>query len=156
MNLRLQCQMEHNRLQCQLKVPKRESWLNNFFGKIGDQLEDLTYVSIITGTGNTYAKIQPGADNIVEELEKNQITILARTNIELDGDITIIVPTKDGQGVSVNQEIMTIHKENTAVAVANWNNFMNMIMQVIKIIAELAGMKNVDVLDKLSFKTTAS
>ena len=129
--------------------------MNNFFGKIGDQLEDLTYVSIITGTGNTYAKIDASADNIVEELEKNQITILARTNIELDGDITIVIPTKDGQGVSVNQEIMAIHKENTAVAVANWNNFMNMIMQVIKIIAELAGMRNVDVLDKLSFKTTA-
>ena len=134
---------------------KRDSWLNNFFGKIGDQLEDLTYVSIITGTGNTYAKIQASADNIVEELEKNKIIILARTNIELDGDITIVVPTKDGQGVSVNQEILAIHKENTAIAVANWNNFMNMIMQVIKIIADLAGMKNVDVLDKLSFKTTA-
>ena len=56
------------------EAPKRESWLNNFFGKIGDQLEDLTYVSIITGTGNTYAKIEASADNIVEELEKNQIT----------------------------------------------------------------------------------
>ena len=93
---------------------------------------------------------------MVEELEKNQITILARTHIELDGDITMVVPTKDGQGVSVNHEILTIHKENIAVAVANWNNFMNMIMQVIKTIAELAGIKNVDVLDRLSFKTTAS
>ena len=137
--------------------PKRtENWLNNFFGKIGDQLEDLTYVSIITGTGDTYAKIEASASSIVEELKNNQITILARTNIELDGDIVIVVPTKDGQGVSVNQEILAIHKENTAIAVANWNNFMNMIMQVIRIIADLAGMKNVDVLDKLSFKTTAS
>ena len=85
--------------------------MNNFFGKIGNQLEDLTYVSIITGTGNTYAKIEASADNIVEELEKNQIIILARTNIELNGDITMVVPTKDGQGVSVNQEILTIHKE---------------------------------------------
>jgi hypothetical protein len=136
--------------------PKRESWLNNFFGKIGDQLEDLTYVSIITGTGNTYARIDPASDDIIAELEKNQITILARTNIELDGDITVIVPTKDGQGVTVNQEIMTIHKENTSIAVTNWNNFMNMIIQVIKIIAELAGMSNVAILDKLSFKATAS
>ena len=135
--------------------PKRESWLNNFFGKIGDQLEDLTYVSIITGAGNTFAKIDPGSNDIVGELEKNQITILARTHIELDGDITVIVPTKDGQGVTINQEILTIHKENTVTAVTNWNNFMNMIMDVIKIIAQLAGMKNVDILDKLSFKATA-
>ena len=136
--------------------PKRESWLNNFFGKIGDQLEDLTYVSIITGAGNTFAKIDPGSNDIVAELEKNQITILARTNIELDGDITVIVPTKEGQGVIVNQEILAIHKENTVTAVTNWTNFMNMIIDVIKIIAQLAGMKNVDILDKLSFKATAS
>lgn len=131
---------------------KKEGWLNTFFGKIGDQLEDLTYVSVITGTGNTYAKIEPGSDNIIDALKAGQVTILARTNIELDGDITVIVPTKDGQGVTVNQEIMTIHKESTSVAVQNWESFLNMIITLINAIAKLAGIGTDNIVEKLSLR----
>lgn len=132
--------------------PKKESWANSFFSKIGDQLEDLTYCEIITATAtNPASRIKTSAENVLDELNPPGFAILARTKIELDGDILMILPTDPSSGgAKIDKDIMDIHKQNTTVAVENWKNFLNMVIGVVNNIVELTGMDKKDVLEKFS------
>ncbi len=115
----------------------KDGLFSRFFGKIGRQLEDLTFVEIITAAGDTKIQIDPEADNILTTL--NKVSVLARTRIELDGDILEIVPTDQGGEARINKDIMDIHKENVDAAVQNWNNFMKTVLQVIELMSSITG-----------------
>jgi hypothetical protein len=65
------------------------SLLDNIFAKITDQLKDLSYVEVITAKGSPDVKIDSDK-NVLEAL--NAVEILARTKIELDGDIITVLP----------------------------------------------------------------
>ena len=133
-----------------------QGFLANFFGKIGEQLQDLSYVEIVTATSTApLVKINADAPNLLDELEKPGMTILARTIIQLSGDIIMIIPTENGNTKVINKDIMDIHRENTAVAVANWNQFLNLIITAVKDIAELAGLKQADLFNNFIIKEQA-
>jgi hypothetical protein len=68
----------------------QRSLLDNIFAKITDQLKDLSYVEVITAKGSPDVKIDSGKENVLEAL--NTVEILARTKIELDGDIITVLP----------------------------------------------------------------
>jgi hypothetical protein len=132
----------------------KQGFLSKFFGKIGDQLQDLSYVEVVTTTSTSpLVKINPDAKDILDELEKPGIAILARTRIELDGDIVMILPAENGDTKVINKDIMNIHKENTTVAVANWTQVLNLAITAVKNIAELAGLKQTDLFNNFVIKT---
>jgi hypothetical protein len=116
----------------------KEGFFSRFFGRIGRQLENLTYVEVVTAAGDPKTQIDPEASNVLDTL--NQVSVLARTRIELDGDIVEILPMEQSGQASINKDVMDIHKENTAAAVQNWNNFMNTILNVVSMLGKLAGM----------------
>jgi hypothetical protein len=139
----------------QPEPPAKENWVNKLFGDIGDQLQDLTYVEVATGSAKVLSdvKINPGAKDVLDELNRTGVTVLARTRIELDGDIVMLLPTEgEGGVIKINKEVMDLHKENTTVAVNNWNNFLNLILATVKVLTTLLGLKEGELLDKLSFK----
>jgi hypothetical protein len=129
---------------CSLHLPRtqpsrsKDGLFARFFGKIGRQLEDLTYVEVITAAGDTKTQIDPEADNILSTL--NKVSVVARTRIELDGDILEIVPTDQGGEAKINKDIMDIHKENVDAAVQNWTNFMKTILQVVELMSSITGL----------------
>jgi hypothetical protein len=130
-------------------IPYRywQQWLSKFFRRIGKQLEDITYVEVLT-TGADCSKLKLTEDNpeIDDALKvSGELSILARTRIELDGDIVVFLPLQNGvqQQASVNDEILNIHRENVKMAIENWHNFLNTAIEAAKIIAILAGYKDV-------------
>jgi hypothetical protein len=129
------------------------TWFSKFFGKISDQLQDLTYVDVLTvSSENMYIDIDTKAPVIKDELEKKKFKLLAETKIELDGDIVLVLPIEGTEG-KVNTEILSIHKENVTAAVENWNNVLKMIMEVIKTFAGFAGLKETEIFDKFMIDT---
>jgi hypothetical protein len=132
----------------------QRSLLDNIFAKITDQLKDLSYVEVITAKGSPDVKIDSGKENVLEAL--NTVEILARTKIELDGDIITVLPiTKVNGEDKINQEIMKVHKENVEVAVQNWKSFMDTILNAVSLIADLAGMGKTDIRARLELSPTA-
>jgi hypothetical protein len=131
-------------------APKKP-WIDSFLGKIGEQLEDLTYVEIVTAIAMSPGiKIDAGADNIINELNKAEAGILARTKITLGGDTVLILPTDPQGGAKIYTEVMDIHKVNTAVAIENWRNFLNMIIDLVNKLVALTGLESKDLLTKFS------
>lgn len=94
---------------------------------IKNEMTDLTYVEIITAAStDTLANIDPRNENILLALKtlSGQVRVLARTRIELDGDIAFMVGgDQNGNVTTVNSEIMAMHKQHVDAAVQNWNFF---------------------------------
>ena len=67
-----------------------------------------------------------------------KVRALARTRIELDGDIGMLVPIKEDGGVSIDNDILNIHKQNVDIAVANWNSFVQNMLQALNILVSIA------------------
>jgi len=132
-----------------------KSLLDSLFAKLTDQLKDLSYVEVITAKGSPDVKIDSEKENVLDTL--NTVEILARTKIELDGDIVMILPiTKVNGEDRINQEIMKIHKENVEAAVQNWKSFMDTILNAVSLIAELAGLGKTDIRSRLEISPTAT
>ena len=112
--------------------PSAGGFFSKFINTIKREISDLSYVEVITAAGEPKTEINPDAENIIAALRAlNQITILARTRIELDGDIAVILPT-DKDNVKINNEVMAIHKQNVDTAVTNWNNFVHNILASVR------------------------
>ena len=103
-------------------------------------------MEVITAAGEPKTEINPDAEDIIAALKAlNQINILARTRIELDGDIAVILPT-DKDNVKINNEVMAIHKQNVDTAVTNWNNFVHNILSALELLISISGLPRTDVL----------
>lgn len=132
----------------------QKGFLDEIFVKVRDQLKDISYVEVITATGAPEEKIDSNKDNVLDAIAA--LEILARTTIELDGDIVMIIPTNRVNGeLKVNKEIMDIHKQNVDAAVQNWKSFMDTILNAINLITKLAGLGEVDVRAKLGLSVQA-
>jgi hypothetical protein len=135
------------------KPDKKKGFIANFIDTIKREIRDLSYMEIITTVGDVNANVNPDLELVIDALKKSELRIIARTRIELDGDIMVLLPTsnntKDGD-ITINQEIMALHKENVEVAVHNWNNFMNNMLTALKTVIEITGMTKSQVFDDLS------
>lgn len=63
---------------------------------------------------------------------------MARTRIELDGDIGMLLPTSADGSLTINNDILNIHKQNVDVAVANWNSFVQNMLKALDILVSIA------------------
>jgi hypothetical protein len=112
-----------------------------FMDTLKNELSDLSYIEIVTAAGDPKTEIDPNNDarDIVAALRSlDKVRALARTRIELDGDIGMIVPTKDNGDLSILNDILNIHKQNVDVAVANWNSFVQNMLQALNILVSIA------------------
>lgn len=135
----------------------KKSWSDRFLSRIGDQLQDLTFVEIITASASSASvKIDSSAENILDELNKANAEVLARTRIELDGDIVMLLPSDPQSGAKINKDIMDIHNNNTKAAVENWKNFLNMVVSLIDTMVTLTGLTKTDVLQKFSIESPST
>jgi hypothetical protein len=117
-------------------------------------------VEIVTAVGNPKTGINPDAEMVILGLKAEDIKILARTRIELDGDIRVLLPGDNNNEVSINREIMTIHKENVDPAVQNWNSFIHNMLSALDLLMSITGLSRSEVLTHfnlpVSSGTTAS
>jgi hypothetical protein len=146
--------MDAQEQKVQVTENSKKGFLDEIFAKVRDQLKDISYVEVITATGSPEQKIDSNKDNVLDAIAA--LEILARTTIELDGDIVMIIPTSRVNGeLKVNKEIMEIHKQNVDAAVQNWKSFMDTILNAISLVSKLAGLGDVDVRAKLGLSVEA-
>ena len=112
--------------------------VRDVFGEFGRKLvevfkavsEDLGTLTVVTTTGSvmTIEKKSTGAEvyDIKEE------GIVAKTIIEIDGDIIVKLPVKDqaGNAVELDERILQIHEENVAMAMENWRTFITTLVEI--------------------------
>jgi hypothetical protein len=122
-------------------TPKR-NWIERFIDVLKDQLLDLSYISITTCSGDTYAKIEPSSPNLLDTLKDQKLKIEARTIYELDADIIKVLPINNNNGkAEIDQEILKLHKESELLAIENWSKFVNTVIDVTKTILAISGVK---------------
>jgi hypothetical protein len=119
-----------------------ENWLQKLWKSVTDQLVDLSYISVTTCSGDTFANIDPTKDNVLQTLKDSKVQILARTIYELDADIIKIIPTSGPPGkTTIDKEVLSLHKESEQMAIANWQQFVTTVLKVIELITSLVGTK---------------
>jgi len=127
------------------------------------ELEDLSYMEIITATsekvdghidnegwdildslrrgnppsnsGNT-GEENIGADDM---LSLSNVKVLARTRIELDGDVFNLLRGENGTPIKLTAETMAMHELGAGLAVKNWGNFLNIVVNLAQIIGDIVG-----------------
>jgi hypothetical protein len=122
------------------EVKEKNLW-EKFMDTLKNELSDLSYIEIVTAAGDPKTEIDPNNDarDIVAALRSlEKVRALARTRIELDGDIGMIVPTKDDGNLSILNDILNIHKQNVDVAVTNWNSFVQNMLKALDILVSIA------------------
>ncbi|AEA47789.1 hypothetical protein Arcve_1793 [Archaeoglobus veneficus SNP6] len=102
-----------------------------------DALEDITTLQVVTVSGKERVlKVEKMEDVDGKEFIARRKTVIseerviAKTIIELDGDIILMLPVDDEGKISVEKEIMELHEKNVKIAVENWREFLKGIMSV--------------------------
>jgi hypothetical protein len=57
---------------------------------------------------------------------------------------------KEEEEITINQQIMDIHKENVKLAVENWNHFMDNIFSALRTLIDITGLSKSQVEYELS------
>ena len=119
-----------------------EAFLDNLKKTIKEYLTDLTYIDVTTLIGDpkkTKWKLDYTRD-IKEQIAEMDVTLLAKTVIELDGDITQILPGDHATGdVITDKEILNLHKESVDAAVENWDGFVKNMIEAVSQIRKFLG-----------------
>ena len=118
--------------------------LDNIIKQIAEAFEDLKAVVVVTAAVDTDAQISFNPKDAKldswKQLEniKTKITAMASTRMELDGDVYALIPAKSNEP-DIRQELLTLHKENVELATENWKKFLDGVLTVVEIGADMAG-----------------
>jgi hypothetical protein len=118
--------------------------LDNIITQIGEAFEDLKAVVVVTAAVDTDAQISFNPKDAKldswKQLEniKTKITAMASTRMELDGDVYALIPAKSNEP-DIRQELLTLHRENVELATENWKKFLDGVLTVVEIGADIAG-----------------
>ena len=141
-------------------VAEEKNLWQKFVEVMKRELDDLSYLEIVTASGDPITEIDPenNARDVVAAIKGlRTINVLARTRIELDGDIAMIVPSGAAAsapaaggaggpaagdaaagGTNIDQEVLAIHTQNVTTAVSNWNSLIINILRALDILVSMA------------------
>ena len=110
-------------VELEIDFRKRIDELNILFK---NWIEDVQTMDVVSATGNLKVKIDSTKQgSILDQLPsaEGELTIRARTTIQLDGDILSILPEKASNGGSqIDEQMIKIHKETVDMAMKNVSN----------------------------------
>lgn len=106
-------------------------------GKVLDDMAtDLYELSVVTTTGSvTTIEIDNKKDGTKKQVFDIQETgISAKTVIQIDGDIIVKIPVKDGEGnqIEIDERMLQLHEENVQMAMENWKTIITTLVSVVK------------------------
>ncbi|HEY7757297.1 MAG TPA: hypothetical protein VIA08_03605 [Nitrososphaeraceae archaeon] len=109
--------------ELEIDFRKRIDELNILFK---NWIEDVQTMDVVSATGNLKVKIDSTKQgSIIDQLPsaEGELTIRARTTIQLDGDILSILPEKASNvGSQIDEQMIKIHKETVDMAMKNVSN----------------------------------
>jgi hypothetical protein len=89
-------------------------------------IQDVQTMDVVTATGNLRVKIDSTKQgSIIDQLPsaEGELTIRARSTIQIDGDILSILPVKGPEmGSQVDEQMLKIHKDTVDMAMKNVSN----------------------------------
>ena len=132
---------------------------------ISTELQDLSYMEIITATSDKvdghldnkgwdvldslrrgkppshYGSTIEGERDITEKdmLNMSNVKILARTRIELDGDVFFLLKSENGKPTELSKEVMEFHKLGIEVSVKNWEIFLRFVVEMAEMVGTIVG-----------------
>jgi len=108
--------------------------LRNFAKSLADELakvvKDVTTLTVVTVKGvNEEVKKKSTGETIYVIRETG---VVAKTIIELDGDIILQVPVKSagGEDSTLDERLLELHKANVELALENWRMFMTTLIEI--------------------------
>lgn len=127
--------------ELEIDFRKRIDELNILFK---NWIEDVQTMDVVSATGNLKVKIDSTKQgSIIDQLPsaEGELTLRARTTIQLDGDILSILPEKaSDSGSQIDEQMIKIHKETVDMAMKNVSNnlkiFTDGVVQAISLLQQ--------------------
>ena len=108
--------------------------LKSFAKSLADEIakvaKDVTTLTVVTVKGvNEEVKKQSTGETIYVIKETG---VVAKTIIELDGDIIFQVPAESigGEDSALDERLLELHKANVELALENWRVFMSTLIEI--------------------------
>jgi len=123
-----------------------------FADELVDQIkkafDDIQSLVIITAAASTDAQLDFNIKKGEWDTEKlkAKVNAMCSTNMRITGDISYMIPAETNDP-RIRQEVITLHKENIAVAIANSRKLLNTVLTMIDVAAEIAD-RPIDIRDK--------
>jgi hypothetical protein len=114
------------------------SILKNIAEDIKEAFQDLRAIVVVTAVAETDAQLtlaNPEAE--FDEALRTKITSMALTRMEIEGDVYNLIPAK-GNDPELRNELIKEHKENIVLATENWKKFIEGIVTIVEVGAEIA------------------
>ena len=98
---------------------------------IGDALEDITKLTVVTTTGKIITATNSKGKSY---LEIEETAINAKTIIEIDGDIITRIPVQnqEGETITVDERMLQLHEKNVEMAMQNWQTVITTLINTVK------------------------
>lgn len=105
--------------------------IGHILSAIGDAVEDLTQLTIVTTTGKI--KTKHNSDGKAY-LDIEETSISAKTIIQLDGDIITRIPvtSEEDEPLQIDERMLQLHEKNVELAIKNWQTVINTLVVMIK------------------------
>jgi hypothetical protein len=130
-----------------------EADANKLLGKIVTQIEqafeDFKAVVVVTAAADTDAQVKFNIKHgdFNQEIQA-KISAMASTRMDIDGDVYTMIPGKTNDP-EIRQEVMTLHRQNIALATENWKKFLDGVLTIVEIGADIAGLELPNVRNRL-------
>jgi hypothetical protein len=126
-----------------------KKFADDLIDQIKKAFDDIQSLVIITAAASTDAQLDfniKKGDWDTEKL-KAKVSAMCSTNIRITGDISYMIPAETNDP-RIRQEVIALHKENIAVAIANSRKLLNTVLTMVDVAAEIAG-RPIDISDRL-------
>jgi hypothetical protein len=112
--------------------------LTNIAKDIKEAFKDLTAVVVVTAVADTEVQLTLARpDREFDQEIATKITSMALTRMEIDGDVYNLIPAK-GNDPEIRNEVIKEHKQNIALATENWRKFIEGILTIVEVGADMA------------------
>ena len=115
-----------------------QSVLDTLSTRINKGLQDLSAIVIVTARANIDTPVSINTTSGEITVTNINAKLAALTSIGLDGDIVDVIPD-DSVDAQKRGEIMQRHDGNVERGVKNWNHFVEGIIKIVRIAADLSG-----------------
>jgi hypothetical protein len=112
---------------------------NKILTQIEQAVNDVKALVVFTAAVHPDAQIDNNLKDGIVDLSnlKGKVTAMASTRIEIDGDISAMIPT-ESTAPEIRQQLMELHRENLALAQENVKRLLNTLLTFVEIGASIA------------------
>ena len=127
---------------------KIDESLKQFLEKLNQKIQDLDAIEVVTAIGDVHYKlddINPQTEilnTIPTAVTEGVLKLLARTRIELDGDILLVLPGKNDPADQTRKifdeeqfnKIQSFHNNNIQNALEIWRTYVNAFLKIVEVL----------------------